>query len=96
MARHLEDADDWDDGCDCGGCGNCHSDSWDDDNEDSEDSATIPCPNCGQEFYEDSPRCPHCGQYISAEDAPPRRMPWWIVLGVVLCLCVIALWIIAF
>jgi DNA-directed RNA polymerase subunit RPC12/RpoP len=93
MARHLEDADDWDDGCNCGGCGNCGSDSWHDDEADSEDSSTIPCPYCGQEFYEDSPRCPHCGHYITDEDAPPRRAPWWIILGVVLCLCAIAVWI---
>jgi hypothetical protein len=104
MARQLENADDWDEGCDSHGC-NCHghgcgghddSDEWSDEAGDDGDDATVPCPYCGQEMYEDSPRCPHCGHYISDEDTPPRRMPWWIIIGVVLCLCVIALWIIAF
>ena len=65
------------------------TDDWDDD----EDDSTIPCPYCGQEMYEDAPRCPHCGQYISSEDAAPSRAPWWIILGVVLCLCAIWVWI---
>ena len=89
MRRQLEDPDDWDEGCDHG-----ESDDWNDDGD--EGDSTIPCPYCGHEMYEDSPRCPHCGQYISEEDAPPRRAPWWIILGVVLCLCVVAVWIIAF
>jgi hypothetical protein len=104
MRRHLDDSDDWDEGCDSHGC-NCHrggcggddSDDWSDETgDDAADDSTVPCPYCGQEMYEDSPRCPQCGRYISAEDAPPRRMPWWIILGVVLCFCAIAVWIIAF
>jgi hypothetical protein len=85
MGRQLEDADDWDDGC---ACGRCESDCGRD-----EDDSTIPCPYCGREIYEDSPQCPHCGQYISAEDAPPSRPQWWIIVGVVLCLCAIVVWI---
>jgi hypothetical protein len=104
MARQLEDSADWDEGCeshgcDCHNCRSGHDDSgdWSDGTgDDSGGDATVPCPYCGQEMYEDSPRCPHCGQYISAEDAPQRHMPWWIILGVVLCLCVILLWIFAF
>ena len=104
MRRHLEDSDDWDAGCGCHGCG-CGGDrsaDWRGDDGDSDDwsdrddnDPTVPCPYCGKEVYEDSPRCPHCGQYISDEDAPPRRAPWWIILGVVLCLCVILVWIFA-
>jgi hypothetical protein len=90
MRRQLDDADDWDEGCECGGCEGGESDDWGDD-----DDSTISCPHCGQDVYEDSPRCPHCGQYISAEDAAPRRKPWWIILGVALCLCVILVWIIS-
>ena len=79
MGRYLEDSDDWSD-----------DDDWGDDSDDS----TIPCPSCGKEIYEDSPRCPHCGQYITEEDAPTRQ-PWWIILGVILCLCAAAVWIIS-
>jgi hypothetical protein len=85
MGRHLEASDDWDEGCDCGG----HESDYGD-----EDDSTIPCPYCGKEMYEDSPRCPHCGQYISDEDTPPNRTPWWIIVGVLLCFCAIAVWIV--
>lgn len=82
MGCRCKEADDWDDDdCDCND--ECGSDCECGD----EDSPTIPCPYCGQEIYEDAPQCSHCGQYISDEDAPPRRQPWWIILGVVLCLC---------
>ena len=57
-----------------------------------EDEPTIPCPYCRREIFEDSPQCPHCGQYISEEDAPAARRPWWIIVGVLLCLLVTWLW----
>jgi len=64
-------------------------------NDDAPDESTIPCPSCGREIYDDSPRCPHCGQYLSDEDAPPGRKPWWIVLGALLCLIAVGIWILA-
>jgi len=71
--------------------------SWDDDAGnwpgDEDDDATMPCPYCGREMYDDSPRCPHCGEYISEEDAPSRQPPWWIVLGVLLCLAAMLFWL---
>ena len=66
---------------------------WDDDVWDEDDESTIPCPYCRREIFEDSPQCPHCGQYISKEDAPAGRRPWWIIVGVLLCLMVMWLWI---
>jgi hypothetical protein len=48
---------------------------WTDDDEGFDDT-TIPCPCCHE-----SPRYPHCGNYISEEDAPPGRKPWWIIAG---------------
>jgi hypothetical protein len=38
-------------------------------------------------------RCPYCEHYISDEDAPPRRRPWWLVIGVVVCLYAVYRWI---
>jgi hypothetical protein len=70
-------------------------DEWQPDDNDEEsdgDEPTIPCPYCRREVFEDSPRCPHCGQYISAEDAPPERKPWWIIIGVLLCFAAIWVW----
>jgi hypothetical protein len=69
---------------------------WDEDDFDSDgagDEPTVPCPYCRRAVFADSPRCPHCGQYISAEDSPPGRQPWWIILGVLLCLAAIWVWI---
>ena len=64
-------------------------DDWDDD----EDDGTIPCPYCHRQIHEDSPRCPYCENYISEEDAPPARKPWWIIIGTLLCLVIFYLWI---
>ena len=73
-------------------------DSWDDDEEEDpsdefDDDATIPCPYCKRPIHEDAQRCPHCGQFISAEDAPASRRPWWIVIGVLLGLYAVYRWI---
>ncbi len=69
-------------------------DEWDEDFDADEDGeATVPCPYCRREIHEDSPRCPYCENYISREDAPPGRKPWWIILGVILCLYIIYRWI---
>lgn len=74
-------------------------DDWDDDYEDDlddeeDDEPTVPCPYCGREIHEDAQRCPWCEKYISAEDAPPARKPWWIIIGVIVCLYVIYRWIV--
>jgi hypothetical protein len=64
--------------------------SWDDDPYDDDDlpadegvPATVPCPSCGADVYEDSEQCPVCGDYIvhsaSMWDGKPL---WWVVLGV--------------
>jgi hypothetical protein len=74
--------------------------AWDDDqwppgenDEETDGAPTIPCPYCRREIFEDSPQCPHCGQYISAEDSPLARKPWWLIIGVLLCLAAIWVWL---
>jgi hypothetical protein len=69
-------------------------DEWNDD-DDGDDESTVPCPYCKRPVYEDSPRCPHCGECISEEDTCPARKPWWVVVGVLLVLLILLLWIIA-
>jgi hypothetical protein len=76
-------------------------DSYDDDEDDEDldlldaddDDETIECPYCGRSIHEDSPRCPYCEQYLSVEDAPAAPKPWWIVLGVVVCLLMMLTWL---
>ena len=39
-------------------------------------------------------RCPHCGSYISEEDATVlARKPWWIIVGALLGLYAVYRWI---
>jgi len=48
--------------------------------DDADDTATIECPHCGAEIYEDAQRCPHCGQYVFSDadlDLPAHRSPSW-------------------
>jgi hypothetical protein len=82
MPRPKQSGDDWED-------------DWNDedaDDPDDGDEDTIPCPYCRQPIHEDSVRCPHCENYISEEDTPARK-PWWLILGVVVCLLIVYMWI---
>ena len=85
MARRAEEEAEWDE------------EGWQGDESvgesDEEDEPTIPCPYCRREIHEDSPQCPHCGQYILEEDASATPKPWLIIVGVLLCLLVIWFWI---
>jgi predicted nucleic acid-binding Zn ribbon protein len=76
-------------------------DDWDDPDDfpDADEEAaekgdgTIPCPYCGEDIHADSVRCPHCENYLSREDAPPRGKPLWIALGALAVLAVVLMWI---
>ena len=85
MGRRIEEEAEWDE------------EGWQGDEgidqSEEEDEPTISCPYCRREIHEDSPQCPHCGQYILEDDRSAPRKPWWIVVGVLLCLLVIWLWI---
>jgi hypothetical protein len=59
---------------------------------DEADDGSAPCPYCGKDKWEDSERCPHCGQYSSSEDTPSQT-PRWVIATAVVCLVIVALWI---
>lgn len=80
MPRYDDDDTDWD------------VDEFDDAYGDDED-ATIPCPHCGREIHEETQRCGHCEKYLADEDSPPTRKPWWIYVGVAVCLYLVYRWI---
>lgn len=61
--------------------------------DEDEDEPTVPCPYCRREIHEETSRCPYCEHYVSDEDAPSRRKPWWLVIGVVACLYAVYRWI---
>ena len=69
---------------------------WDDEDldlEDDSDEATVPCPSCDREMFEDSPRCPHCGHFVSAEDDAGPRRPRWVVVTALICIGVAVWWV---
>lgn len=66
-----------------------------DDVDDESADLTMPCPHCLGTIFDDSERCPHCGDYLSRE-AAPSRPPLWIVLGVSIALIVVVRWIFPF
>jgi predicted nucleic acid-binding Zn ribbon protein len=69
-------------------------DEYADVNYDDEDNVTINCPYCAAEIYEDAEQCPHCGQYISDEDAPREGKPAWLIVVILLCIAMMLLGII--
>jgi hypothetical protein len=84
MSPRSSDRNEWDEG----------DESWrDEPSDDDFDEPTVPCPYCRREIHEDAERCPYCEQYLSAEDAPPKPKPWWLIAGVLACLYVIYRWI---
>ncbi|AMV37967.1 AtpZ/AtpI family protein [Planctomyces sp. SH-PL62] len=72
-------------------------DDRDDDVDDALDEddgdETAPCPYCGNPIHEESERCPYCNTYISREDAPYVRKPWWIIVGVIAGLYAVYRWV---
>src|SRR5262249_55807221 len=59
---------------------------------DQDDDGTAPCPYCGKDKWEESERCPHCGNYISREDEPSQT-PRWIIVTAVVCLLIVLTWV---
>jgi uncharacterized paraquat-inducible protein A len=65
--------------------------TWDE--SDDEDDSTDNCPHCGRSIYDDSERCPNCGMYLSREYTPPARKPWYVILGAIVSLGIVAWWL---
>jgi len=73
----------------------------DSDHDDPDDglSETVSCPQCGAEIYEDAVQCPVCGGYVTEGVGENRvwsgRPGWWIVLGLLGSVAVIAMLVLA-
>jgi RNA polymerase subunit RPABC4/transcription elongation factor Spt4 len=52
----------------------------------SDDPDLDVCPRCRKMISEEAERCPHCGEYISAEDAPLSGSAWIMIAVIVLLL----------
>jgi predicted nucleic acid-binding Zn ribbon protein len=62
------------------------------DMDEDDEPATVPCRYCRRDISEDAEMCPHCGNYLSEEDAP-RRVPRWLIAGIVLAVLILLVWI---
>ena len=63
------------------------------DQDDPDDfDETVPCPYCRKPVHEQAEICHHCGRYIVEADAP-RGYPWWVWVGLILCLVAVLIWI---
>lgn len=53
---------------------------------DETDTPLEPCPNCGEEIYEDAEQCPYCGEYVVSGSRPSnlwgKKSLIWIVIGI--------------
>jgi hypothetical protein len=43
-------------------------------------------------MLEDSPQCPSCKRFISAEDQAASRQPAWVIITAVACLAMAIWW----
>ncbi|MGE0759187.1 MAG: hypothetical protein AB7F89_05225 [Pirellulaceae bacterium] len=68
-------------------------DEADEDQDESPDGATMDCPMCGEEIYDDATWCPFCDQYLTQEQARPRRLGWWFWLGMGACFAAVLIWV---
>ncbi len=64
------------------------------DQDDSDDPDFVRCRYCRKMICEDAEQCPHCGSYISQEDAPPAKPRWFIIVAVVTILAILVVWVI--
>lgn len=52
--------------------------------DDDEATATVPCPECRAEVYEDAVQCPVCGCYVTHNRGVWTGRPtWWVLLALV-------------
>jgi hypothetical protein len=71
----------------------------DEDDPDEESTPTVSCAHCGAEVFEDAFQCPVCGAYLTGGSADSHlwsgRPGWWIVLGLLGILAVVAVLVLA-
>jgi RNA polymerase subunit RPABC4/transcription elongation factor Spt4 len=60
----------------------------DPDEYDEEEVDTIVCPECGRDVYEESPSCPECGHFFTADDlGTAAKLPFgWLGVLIVVAL----------
>ena len=68
-----------------------HDEVFDEDDDPGGDQ--LPCPSCGAPVYDDTDRCPHCGDWIMPLASAARSKSWvWIVAAVLVVIAMLC-WI---
>jgi predicted RNA-binding Zn-ribbon protein involved in translation (DUF1610 family) len=62
--------------------------------DDEPEGDQLPCPSCGEMVYDDTDRCPHCGDWIMPLEASTSRKSTLWIIGAVLALIGLLIWII--
>lgn len=52
-------------------------DGFDDEDRSDDDVDCVACPHCGVMIYEESLRCPACGDYVTFGTGLARGGLWW-------------------
>ena len=55
---------------------------------------TAACPHCGKTIYDDSPRCPFCGEYITSRQLLGGRSNALKFIGIALLFLALAMFLI--
>ena len=56
---------------------------------------TASCPHCGKTIYDDSPRCPFCGQYITSRQLLGGGRSTLTFIGIALLFLALAMFLIS-
>jgi len=64
---------------------------FEDDEEEEDEDGYIPCPHCGETMLEAADYCPACERWMTSEDTPPKRRPWWIVAVILILIATFVL-----
>lgn len=62
------------------------SEDWQDESDDDYENGYVSCPHCGGTMLEAADHCPSCNRWITREDLPQKRQPWWIMIVVLILL----------
>lgn len=54
------------------------------------DQAMRRCPSCGSEIYDDTTKCPTCGEWLSESKAGGSM---WTIVGVVVLIVFVLAWV---
>jgi hypothetical protein len=63
----------------------------DDDVDDDPEHDQLSCPSCGQMVFDDTDRCPHCGDWVmpmAAAASSRSNWIWWTALVLVVVLII--------